>query len=68
MRADELPEATVIAELDARLTEIGVAAAASPSPGAPLLATQAAAASVSLAGGLQGIRFPYVKFPRQPFR
>jgi len=68
VRADELPEATVIAELDMRLIEIGVAAAASPSPGAAMLSTRVATARMSLAGGLQGIRLPYVKFPRQPFR
>ncbi|MCZ6572536.1 MAG: heme-binding protein [Planctomycetota bacterium] len=68
VRADELPEATVIADLDMRLIEIGVAAAVSPSPGAAMLSTRVATARMSLAGGLQGIRLPYVKFPRQPFR
>jgi uncharacterized protein GlcG (DUF336 family) len=64
-RCDEADEAFAVAALTAKVTAIGAAAAAVPDLGT----VAAASASVTrLAGGLEGIRLPYVKFPRQPFR
>ena len=64
-RCDEADEATAVAVLTAKVTAIGAAATVVGDAGT----VAAAADSVTrLADGLQGIRLPYVKFPRQPFR
>jgi uncharacterized protein GlcG (DUF336 family) len=60
-RSDAAPEATAIAELTAKVTAIGAV-------GDAATAAAAAASVARLADGLQGIRLPYVKFPREPFR
>ncbi len=62
IRSDELPAATAIAELKARVADIAAATA-----DATLLAATALADS-RLDLGLDGIRLPWVKFPRVPFR
>ena len=62
IKADELDEATAVAELRASVAEISAATAD------PALLAATALADTRLALGLQGIRLPYVKFPRQPFR
>jgi uncharacterized protein GlcG (DUF336 family) len=76
-RCDELDEATAVAALRAKVELIRAAADAvatdplTPPAEAALAAAVASAAVLSdsrLATGLQGLRLPYVKFPRQPFR
>jgi len=62
IKCDELDEATAVAELRARNAEIAAAAID------PAVAAITATVDTRLALGLQGIRLPYVKFPRQPFR
>ena len=62
-KADELPEATLIAHLDAKLDAIA-AASADPAVDAAVATSKARLA----ANGLQGIRMPYTKYPRQPYR
>ena len=62
VRADELAEAAAVAELRARVADIAAATAD------PFILAAAATADARLALGLQGIRLPFVKFPRQPFR
>jgi uncharacterized protein GlcG (DUF336 family) len=64
-KCDEADEATAIAALTAKVAAIGAAATVA---GDPATATAAADSSTRLADGLQGIRLPYVKFPRQPYR
>jgi uncharacterized protein GlcG (DUF336 family) len=64
-RCDEVDEATAVAALTAKVTAIGAAAAAAGDAGTVAAAADSAA---RLGDGLQGIRLPYVKFPRQPFR
>jgi len=62
-KADELSEATIIAHLDAKLDTIAAATAD------PAIDDVVALSKLRLATtGLQGIRRPYTKFPRQPFR
>jgi len=63
VRADELPESAAVAELEARLDDI-LAAAVDPAITNAANASKARLADV----GLQGIRMPFVKFPRQPYR
>ena len=63
VRADELSEADALAELDASLDKI---LAVAVDPGISDAATNAKARLAQ--DGLQGIRMPYVKFPRRPFR
>jgi len=61
--ADALGEAVLVAHLDATLDTIGAATVD------PLIGTAVATSKARLAAnGLQGIRMPYIKFPRQPFR
>ena len=62
VRADELSEAAAVAALEARVAEIAAATAD------PTILAATAAADARLDAGLQGIRIPYVKFPREPFR
>ncbi len=64
-RCDETDEATAVAALTAKVTAIGVAATVAGDLGT---AAAASASVTRLADGLEGIRLPYVKFPRQPFR
>ena len=61
VRGDELSDAAAVAALRAPIAEI-VAVAVGP------VAAAAIEADMRLTDGLQGIRLPYVKFPRQPFR
>jgi len=63
IKADALTEGEVLDELNARLDEI-LAAAVDPA----ITAAANDAKSRLASTGLQGIRMPYVKFPRQPFR
>jgi uncharacterized protein GlcG (DUF336 family) len=63
IEADELGEAEAIAELDARLDDI---LAAAIDPGITAAANLAKSRLANT--GLQGIRLPYVKYPRQPYR
>jgi uncharacterized protein GlcG (DUF336 family) len=72
-RCDEVDEATAVTALSAKVAAIGTAASAVVAP--PDAVTQAdaieavaALSATRLAQGLQGIRLPYVKFPRQPYR
>jgi len=61
--ADELGEAILVAHLDGKLDTIGAAAID------PAISAVVAQSKLRLSTtGLQGIRMPYVKFPRQPFR
>ena len=62
VRADELAEADTVAALRAAVASVAAAAID------PALAAAAGTADARLAEGLDGIRMPYVKFPRQPFR
>jgi uncharacterized protein GlcG (DUF336 family) len=62
-KADELSEGAAIAELEARLDEI-LGNAIDPAVTGAANSCKARLADY----GLQGIRMPYVKFPRQPFR
>jgi len=63
VRADELDEATAVAELRAALADIAAATA-----DATILSAVATSDARLASGGLDGIRQPYVKFPRQPLR
>jgi len=62
-KADELREAANIANLESKLDAIDAASADPAIDAAVALSKDRLAAT-----GLQGIRMPYVKFPRQPFR
>lgn len=64
-RCDEADGAAAIAVLTAKVTAIGAAATVA---GDPATAAAAADSATRLADGLEGIRLPYVKFPRQPYR
>jgi uncharacterized protein GlcG (DUF336 family) len=64
-RCDETLEASAVAALTAKVTAIGAAATVA---GDPATVAAAAASATRLADGLEGIRLPYVKFPREPFR
>ena len=62
-RADELAEAILVAHIDGTLDTIAAATVD------PAIAAAVAVSKTRLATtGLQGIRLPYTKFPRQPFR
>jgi uncharacterized protein GlcG (DUF336 family) len=62
IRCDELPEATLVAELRARVAAIAAASAD------PAIDAACAASDARLTLGFDGLRLPYVKFPRSPFR
>jgi uncharacterized protein GlcG (DUF336 family) len=64
-RCDEADEATALAALSAKVTAIGAAATVAGDAGTVAAAADSA---TRLADGLEGIRLPYVKFPRQPYR
>lgn len=64
-RCDAVDEATAVAALTTKVAAIGAAATLA---GDLATAAEAADCATRLAAGLQGIRLPYVKFPRQPFR
>jgi uncharacterized protein GlcG (DUF336 family) len=64
-RCDEVDEAAAVAALTAKVTAIGTAATLA---GDLATAAEAADCVTRLGAGLQGVRLPYVKFPRQPFR
>ena len=61
-RGDTLAEADLVAHLKAKLAAIAGATAD------PAILAAVAASDTRLDAGLQGIRLPYVKFPRAPFR
>ncbi|MGQ0613457.1 MAG: heme-binding protein [Planctomycetaceae bacterium] len=61
-RADALAEAALVAHLKAAIASIAGATAD------PAILAAVAASDARLDAGLQGIRLPYVKFPREPFR
>ncbi len=72
-RSDEVDEATAVAALTAKVDAIALAASLVAAPPAAVvqadaIESAAALSTTRLAAGLQGIRLPYVKFPRQPFR
>jgi len=72
-RCDEVDEATAVTALTAKVTAIGTAASLVAAPPAAVvladaLESAAALSATRLASGLQGIRLPYVKFPRTPYR
>jgi len=72
-RCDEVDEATAVAALSAKVGLIALAASAVAAPPAAVVQADAieaaaAASAARLASGLQGIRLPYVKFPRNPYR
>ena len=62
VRCDELDEASLVAQLKMAVGDI----TAVPADAAVVAAT--ALADMRLDEGLRGLRLPYVKFPRQPFR
>ncbi|HEX5139065.1 MAG TPA: heme-binding protein [Planctomycetota bacterium] len=64
-RCDEADEASAVAALTAKVAAIGADATLAGDAGTVAAAADSAA---RLANGLQGIRLPYVKFPRQPYR
>jgi uncharacterized protein GlcG (DUF336 family) len=64
-RCDEADEATAVAALTAKVAAIGSAASVA---GDVALMAAASASATRLADGLEGLRLPYVKFPRQPYR
>jgi uncharacterized protein GlcG (DUF336 family) len=75
VRCDEVPEAIAVARLRAKLADIAARAQAVADASAGVvqrlalkIVDAAAAADANYAAlGLQGIRLPYVKFPRQPY-
>jgi len=62
-KADELPETTLIAHLEGKLDAIA-AASADPAIDSAVALSKSRLDAI----GLQGIRMPYTKYPRQPYR
>lgn len=71
IRIDEASEATIITRLSQQVNALRDAILAHPDPKirdvyGPIFTTEAAAVAAALANGLNGVRIPFVKLPRNP--